>query len=143
MFHPLAFTKTFAMVCSTILALRWCRFVHIPDSRQTAQRNANPIMRMLRAIYTRAALGLVTGSLHWAAVRYSRRSLHGNDDWLEFMRRSMKRRRFHAHHRPRISLTSNPHPSPAGPIISADPAVEMVVGKVGRAKQSTDLRRST
>jgi len=52
MFHPLAFTKTFAMVCSTILAITLvpvlCTFL---IRGKLHSENANPIMRMLRAIY--------------------------------------------------------------------------------------------
>src|ERR1035438_6297400 len=52
MFHPLAFTKTFAMVCSTILAITLvpvlCTFL---IRGKLHSEEDNPIMRVLRAIY--------------------------------------------------------------------------------------------
>ena len=52
MFHPLAFTKTFAMVCSTILAITLvpvlCTFL---IRGKLHSEDENPMMRILRAIY--------------------------------------------------------------------------------------------
>jgi Cu(I)/Ag(I) efflux system membrane protein CusA/SilA len=72
MFHPLAFTKTFAMVCSTIMAITLvpvlCTFL---IRGKLHSENENPIMRMLRAIYRptlelgRCVTGAITLSLHW------------------------------------------------------------------------------
>ena len=57
MFHPLAFTKTFAMVCSTLIAVTLvpvlCTFL---IRGKLHREDANPVMRGLRVIY-RPALG--------------------------------------------------------------------------------------
>jgi copper/silver efflux system protein len=52
MFHPLAFTKTFAMVSSTVLAITLvpvlCTFL---IRGKLHREEDNPVMRVLRAIY--------------------------------------------------------------------------------------------
>ena len=83
MFHPLAFTKTFAMVCSTILAITLvpvlCTFL---IRGKLHSENENPIMRVLRAIYRpvlrwalrhriitlSAAMALLIGALYTATT---------------------------------------------------------------------------
>ena len=58
MFHPLAFTKTFAMVCSTIIAVTLvpvlCTFL---IRGKLHREEANPVMHALRAIYKPALAG--------------------------------------------------------------------------------------
>jgi len=68
MFHPLAFTKTFAMVCSTILAITLvpvlCTFL---IRGKLHRENENPIMRLLHASISQHCAGpCATGSLRWA-----------------------------------------------------------------------------
>ncbi len=82
MFHPLAFTKTFAMVGSTILAITLvpvlCTFL---IRGKLHREEDNPIMRVLRAIYQPiVALG-ATPSSHYSHRRnpsLRRRYLHGH-----------------------------------------------------------------
>jgi Cu(I)/Ag(I) efflux system membrane protein CusA/SilA len=52
MFHPLAFTKTFAMICSTIMAITLVPVLCTLLIRGKLHReNENPVMRLLQAIY--------------------------------------------------------------------------------------------
>jgi Cu(I)/Ag(I) efflux system membrane protein CusA/SilA len=144
MFHPLAFTKTFAMVCSTILAITLvpvlCTFL---IRGKLHSENANPIMRMLRAIYQPvlrwalrhriitlgAAVALLLGALYTATTIGSEFMPPLDEETALFMPITD----------PRISLTEATRIlRQQDLIISADPAVEMVVGKVGRAETSTD-----
>jgi Cu(I)/Ag(I) efflux system membrane protein CusA/SilA len=144
MFHPLAFTKTFAMVCSTILAITLvpvlCTFL---IRGKLHSENDNPIMRLLRAIYRPAlawalrhraitlcaALALLIGALYTATTIGSEFMPPLNEETALFMPITD----------PRISLTEATRIlRQQDLIISADPAVAMVVGKVGRAETSTD-----
>jgi Cu(I)/Ag(I) efflux system membrane protein CusA/SilA len=144
MFHPLAFTKTFAMVCSTILAITLvpvlCTFL---IRGKLHSENDNPIMRILRAIYQPvlgwalrhriitlgAAIALLLGALYTATTIGSEFMPPLDEETALFMPITD----------PRISLTEATRIlRQQDLIISADPAVAMVVGKVGRAETSTD-----
>jgi Cu(I)/Ag(I) efflux system membrane protein CusA/SilA len=144
MFHPLAFTKTFAMVCSTILAITLvpvlCTFL---IRGKLHSENENPIMRVLRAIYRpvlrwalrhriitlSAAMALLIGALYTATTIGSEFMPPLDEETALFMPITD----------PRISLTEATRIlRQQDLIISADPAVAMVVGKVGRAETSTD-----
>jgi Cu(I)/Ag(I) efflux system membrane protein CusA/SilA len=144
MFHPLAFTKTFAMVCSTILAITLvpvlCTFL---IRGKLHREDENPLMRVLRAIYKpvlawalghraitlAAALALFIAALYTATTIGSEFMPPLDEETALFMPITD----------PRISLTEATRIlRQQDQIISADPAVAMVVGKVGRAETSTD-----
>ena len=144
MFHPLAFTKTFAMVCSTILAITLvpvlCTFL---IRGKLHREDENPLMRVLRAIYRPvlawalrhraitlcAALALLIAALYTATTIGSEFMPPLDEETALFMPITD----------PRISLTEASRIlRQQDQIISADPAVAMVVGKVGRAETSTD-----
>jgi Cu(I)/Ag(I) efflux system membrane protein CusA/SilA len=144
MFHPLAFTKTFAMVCSTILAVTLvpvlCTFL---IRGKLHREDENPLMRMLRSIYRptlswalrhrlltlTAALALFVAALYTATTIGSEFMPPLDEETALFMPITD----------PRISLTSATEIlRQQDAIIAADPQVAMVVGKVGRAETSTD-----
>ena len=144
MFHPLAFTKTFAMVCSTILAVTLvpvlCTFL---IRGKLHREDENPLMRMLRSIYRptlswalrhrlltlTAALALFVAALYTATTIGSEFMPPLDEEPALFMPITD----------PRISLTSATEIlRQQDAIIAADPQVAMVVGKVGRAETSTD-----
>jgi len=144
MFHPLAFTKTFAMVGSTILAITLvpvlCTFL---IRGKLHREDENPIMRFLRALYQpvlawalrhRAitlslALALFCAAIYTATTIGSEFMPPLNEETAVFMPITD----------PRISLTrATEILRQQDVIIAADPAVAMVVGKVGRAETSTD-----
>jgi Cu(I)/Ag(I) efflux system membrane protein CusA/SilA len=144
MFHPLAFTKTFAMVCSTILAITLvpvlCTFL---IRGKLHREEENPIMRALRSIYRptlswalrhrivmlSAALALFLAALYTATTIGSEFMPPLDEETALFMPIAD----------PRISLTAATGIlRQQDAIIAADPQVAMVVGKVGRAETSTD-----
>jgi Cu(I)/Ag(I) efflux system membrane protein CusA/SilA len=144
MFHPLAFTKTFAMACSTILAITLvpvlCTFL---IRGKLHREEENPVMRLLRAIYRPAlswalrhrlitlgaALALFCAAVYTATTIGSEFMPPLNEETALFMPITD----------PRISLTKATEIlRQQDAIIAADPAVAMVVGKVGRAETSTD-----
>jgi Cu(I)/Ag(I) efflux system membrane protein CusA/SilA len=144
MFHPLAFTKTFAMVCSTIMAITLvpvlCTFL---IRGKLHREDENPVMRLLHAIYRPvlawalrhrvitlgAALALFGAAVYTATTIGSEFMPPLDEETALFMPISD----------PRISLTEATRIlRQQDEIIAADPAVAMVVGKVGRAETSTD-----
>jgi Cu(I)/Ag(I) efflux system membrane protein CusA/SilA len=144
MFHPLAFTKTFAMVCSTILAITLvpvlCTFL---IRGKLHREEENPIMRVLRSIYRptlswalrhriitlSAALTLFLAAIYTATTIGSEFMPPLDEETALFMPITD----------PRISLTrATAILRQQDAIIAADPQVAMVVGKVGRAETSTD-----
>jgi Cu(I)/Ag(I) efflux system membrane protein CusA/SilA len=144
MFHPLAFTKTFAMLCSTIMAITLvpvlCTFL---IRGKLHREDENPIMRVLRAIYRptlswalrhraitlTAALALFCAALYTATTIGSEFMPPLDEETALFMPITD----------PRISLTKATEIlRQQDAIIAADPQVAMVVGKVGRAETSTD-----
>jgi Cu(I)/Ag(I) efflux system membrane protein CusA/SilA len=144
MFHPLAFTKTFAMLCSTIMAITLvpvlCTFL---IRGKLHREDENPIMRGLRSIYRptlswalrhriitlSAALALFLAALSTATTIGSEFMPPLDEETALFMPITD----------PRISLTAATEIlRQQDAIIAADPQVAMVVGKVGRAETSTD-----
>lgn len=144
MFHPLAFTKTFAMIASTIMAITLvpvlCTFL---IRGKLHRENENPVMRLLQAIYKPAlnwalnhrlitiglALLLFCAAIYTATTIGSEFMPPLDEETALFMPISD----------PRISLTEATRIlRQQDQIIAADPAVAMVVGKVGRAETSTD-----
>jgi Cu(I)/Ag(I) efflux system membrane protein CusA/SilA len=144
MFHPLAFTKTFAMLCSTIMAITLvpvlCTFL---IRGKLHREEENPVMRVLRNLYRptlswalrhraitlSAALILFCAALYTATTIGSEFMPPLDEETALFMPITD----------PRISLTKATEIlRQQDAIISADPQVAMVVGKVGRADTSTD-----
>jgi Cu(I)/Ag(I) efflux system membrane protein CusA/SilA len=144
MFHPLAFTKTFAMLCSTIMAITLvpvlCTFL---IRGKLHREEENPIMRVLRAIY-RPTLGWALRhraiTLAIALALFSSAVYTATTIGSEFMPPlDEETALFMPIADPRISLTSaTAILRQQDAIIAADPQVAMVVGKVGRAETSTD-----
>jgi Cu(I)/Ag(I) efflux system membrane protein CusA/SilA len=144
MFHPLAFTKTFAMVCSTILAITLvpvlCTFL---IRGKLHREDENPVMRFLRAIYQpvlswalrHRAITLIAAFLLFCSAVYTATTIGS-----EFMPPlDEETALFMPITDPRISLTKATEIlRQQDRIIAADPQVAMVVGKVGRAETSTD-----
>ncbi len=144
MFHPLAFTKTFAMAGSTILAITLvpvlCTFL---IRGKLHREEDNPVMRGLRAIYRpvlgwalrHRAITLGAALLLFAAAVYTTTTIG-----TEFMPPlDEETALFMPITDPRISLTrATEIMRQQDRIIAADPQVAMVVGKVGRAETSTD-----
>ncbi len=144
LFHPLAFTKTFAMIGSTIIAVTLvpvlCTFL---IRGRLHREEDNPVMRLLRTIY-RPTLGwalrhrfivLATAALLFGGALYLTTTIGSEfmpplDEqtamWMPITD-------------PSISLTKATEIMRyQDRIIAEDPAVEMVVGKLGRAETSTD-----
>jgi len=144
MFHPLAFTKTFAMVGSTILAITLvpvlCTFL---IRGKLHREDENPVMRVLRAIYLpvltwalrHRAITLAAALLLFCSAIYTATTIGS-----EFMPPlDEETALFMPITDPRISLTKATEIlRQQDRIIAADPQVAMVVGKVGRAETSTD-----
>jgi copper/silver efflux system protein len=144
MFHPLAFTKTFAMVSSTILAVTLvpvlCSFL----IRGKLQReDHNPVMRLLQTIYKpvlRAALRFRLATVAIALILFGSALYTATTIGSEFMPPlDEESALFMPITDPRISLTKATEiMRQQDRVIAADPAVEMVVGKIGRAESATD-----
>ncbi len=144
MFHPLAFTKTFAMVGSTILAVTLVPVLCTMLIRGKLHREEdNPVMRVLRAIYQpvlrwalRHRWPTVTAALLlFAAAAYTATTI-GSEFMPPLDEESAM---FMPITDPRISLTKATEIlRQQDQIIAADPQVEMVVGKIGRAETATD-----
>src|SRR5271157_1439583 len=144
MFHPLAFTKTFAMIASTIIAVTLvpvlCTFL---VRGKLHREDENPVMRALRAVYRpvlRWALRhrwvtLAAASLLFVAALYTATTIGS-----EFMPPlDEETALFMPITDPRISLTKATEiMRQQDRIIASDPAVEKVVGKIGRAETATD-----
>src|SRR5262245_43467413 len=144
LFHPLAFTKTFAMVGSTIIAVTLvpvlCTFLVRGRLHPEAH---NPIMKVLRAVYRpvlgfalrHRAITLLTAAALFAVAVYLTTTIGSefmpplDEETAMWMPISD----------PSISLTKATELMvQQDRIIAADPAVKMVVGKIGRAETSTD-----
>ena len=144
LFHPLAFTKTFAMVGSTIIAVTLvpvlCTFL---IRGRLHREEDNPVMRLLRAIYAPTlrfalrhrvlTLGLATAlfafSVYLATTIGSEFMPPLDEETAMWMPMTD----------PSISLsTATGLMRRQDEIIAQDPAVESVIGKIGRADTSTD-----
>ncbi len=144
LFHPLAFTKTFAMIGSTIIAVTLvpvlCTFL---IRGRLHREEDNPVMRLLRTVY-RPTLGWALR--HRFIVLAAAAMLFGGALYLtttigsEFMPPlDEQTAMWMPITDPSISLTKATEIMRyQDRIIAEDPAVEMVVGKIGRAETSTD-----
>jgi Cu(I)/Ag(I) efflux system membrane protein CusA/SilA len=144
LFHPLAFTKTFAMVGSTIIAVTLvpvlCTFL---IGGRLHPEDHNPVMRLLQGIY-RPVLGFALRhraiTLSVAACVFSLAVYLATTIGSEFMPPlDEETAMWMPITDPSISLTKATELMvEQDRIIAADPAVKMVVGKIGRAETSTD-----
>src|SRR5205823_4746672 len=144
MFHPLAFTKTFAMVGSTILAVTLvpvlCTFL---IRGKLHKEEDNPLMRAMRAVYQPTlswALRHRVVTIAAAAALFISAVLVARTIGSEFMPPlDEETAMFMPITDPRISLTKATEiMRRQDKIIAADPEVEMVVGKIGRAETAID-----
>ena len=144
LFHPLAFTKTFAMIAATVMAVTLvpvlCTMVLAGKMRA---EEANPVMRVLRRLYEPALRGalrhraitlLTAGALFVAAVGLSSRI--GSEfmpplDEGDIMFMPISDPSISLEEATRLAVRQNE-------AIEAFPEVKAVVAKVGRADTSTD-----
>jgi len=144
LFHPLAFTKTFAMIGSTIIAVTLVPVLCTFMIRGRLHREEdNPVMRILRGVYAPAlrfalrnrALTLGSAVALFALALYLASSIGS-----EFMPPlDEQTAMWMPVTDPSISLTQAQELMRIQDrIIAADPAVDTVVGKIGRAETSTD-----
>jgi Cu(I)/Ag(I) efflux system membrane protein CusA/SilA len=144
LFHPLAFTKTFAMIGSTIIAVTLvpvlCTF--LIRGRLHREEN-NPVMRVLRGIYAptlRFALRHRVLTLGSAMLLFGFALFLATSIGSEFMPPlDEETAMWMPVTDPSISLSAATElMRQQDRIISLDPAVATVVGKIGRAETSTD-----
>ncbi len=144
LFHPLAFTKTFAMVGSTIIAVTLVPVLCTYLIRGKLHREeANPVMRFLQRLYKPAltwALKHRITTLAGASALFLFAMVLATTIGSEFMPPlNEETAMFMPITDPAISLTkATAILREQDLIISQDPAVENVVGKIGRADTSTD-----
>ena len=144
LFHPLAFTKTFAMVGSTIIAVTLvpvlCTFL---IRGRLHREESNPVMWILRAVYApvlRFALRHRVLTLASAALLFGFAVFLAGSIGSEFMPPlDEETAMWMPVTDPSISLSKATELlREQDRIISQDPAVASVVGKIGRAETSTD-----
>src|SRR5262245_26590844 len=144
LFHPLAFTKTFAMVGSTIIAVSLvpvlCTFL---VRGRLHREESNPVMRFLRAIYAPAlhfALRHRVLTLGSAALLFGFAMFVASGIGSEFMPPlDEETAMWMPVTDPSISLSKATELlREQDRIIAEDPVVASVVGKIGRAETSTD-----
>jgi Cu(I)/Ag(I) efflux system membrane protein CusA/SilA len=144
LFHPLAFTKTFAMVGSTLIAVTLvpvlCTFL---IRGKLHREEANPVMYFLQRLYKPVlawALRHRITTMVGAAVLFLLAMALAATIGSEFMPPlDEETAMFMPITDPAISLTKATEILRAQDrIIAQDPAVENVVGKIGRADTSTD-----
>src|SRR5437867_1183990 len=144
LFHPLAFTKTFAMVGSTLIAVTlvpvFCTFL---IRGRLHREESNPVMRILRAVYApvlRFALRHRVLTLASAALLFGFAVFLAGSIGSEFMPPlDEETAMWMPVTDPSISLSKATELLRAQDrIILQDPAVASVVGKIGRAETSTD-----
>jgi len=144
LFHPLAFTKTFAMVSATVIALTLIPVLCTFLIRGTVHREEdNPVMRGLRALYRPVldfSLRRRALTLFGAAGLFALAVVLATTIGSEFMPPlDEETAMWMPITDPSISLTKATEIMGAQTrIIAEDPAVRMVVGKIGRAETSTD-----
>lgn len=144
LFHPLAFTKTFAMIAATMIAVTLVPVLATFLIRGKLQREEdNVVMRSLRALYrpvlgwalnhpipTLAAAALLFASAVWTATTIGSEFMPPLDEETAL---------FMPITDPSISLTkANEILRQQDSIIAQDPQVARVVGKVGRAESAID-----
>ncbi len=144
LFHPLAFTKTFAMVGSTLIAVTLvpvlCTFL---IRGKLHREDANPVMHFLQRLYKPVlawALRHRITTLAGASALFLFAMFLATTIGSEFMPPlDEETAMFMPITDPAISLTKATEILRAQDrIIAQDPAVENVVGKIGRADTSTD-----
>jgi len=144
LFHPLAFTKTFAMVGSTIIAVTLvpvlCTFL---IRGRLHREESNPVMWILRAVYApvlRFALRHRVLTLASAALLFGFAVFLAGSIGSEFMPPlDEETAMWMPVTDPSISLSKATELlREQDRIILQDPAVASVVGKIGRAETSTD-----
>jgi len=144
LFHPLAFTKTFAMVGSTLIAVTLVPVLCTYLIRGKLHREeANPVMHFLQRIYKPAltwALKHRITTLAGASALFLFAIFLATTIGSEFMPPlNEETAMFMPITDPAISLTKATEIlRDQDRIIAQDPAVENVVGKIGRADTSTD-----
>lgn len=144
MFHPLAFTKTFAMIGSTLIAVTLVPVLCTLLIRGKLHREEdNPVMRMLRAGYEpvlRWALDHRIVTVTLAAAVFAASLLVASTIGSEFIPPLDEGTALWMPVTdPSISLTKATElMQQQDKIIAADPAVATVVGKIGRAESATD-----
>ena len=144
LFHPLAFTKTFAMVGSTLIAVTLVPVLCTYLIRGKLHREeANPVMHFLQRLYKPAlawALRHRIATLAGASALFIIAMFLATTIGSEFMPPlNEETAMFMPITDPAISLTKATEILRAQDrIIAQDPAVENVVGKIGRADTSTD-----
>jgi len=144
LFHPLAFTKTFAMVGSTIIAVSLVPVLCTYLIRGKLHREeANPVMHFLQRLYKPAltwALKHRITTLAGASTLFIFAMFLATTIGSEFMPPlNEETAMFMPITDPAISLTKATEIlREQDRIISQDRAVENVVGKIGRADTSTD-----
>jgi len=144
LFHPLAFTKTFAMVGSTLIAVTLvpvlCTFL---IRGKLHREEANPVMHFLQRLYKPVlswALRHRLTTMAGAAALFLFAMALATTIGSEFMPPlDEETAMFMPITDPAISLTKATEIlREQDRIIAQDPAVENVVGKIGRADTSTD-----
>jgi Cu(I)/Ag(I) efflux system membrane protein CusA/SilA len=144
LFHPLAFTKTFAMVGATIIAVSLvpvlCTFL---VRGRMHREESNPVMRFLRAIYApalRFALRHRVLTLASAALLFGFAMFLASGIGSEFMPPlDEETAMWMPVTDPSISLSKATELlREQDRIIAEDSVVASVVGKIGRAETSTD-----
>ena len=144
LFHPLAFTKTFGMIGSTIIAVTLvpvlCTFL---VRGRLHREEDNPVMRFLRAIYApslRCTLRHRGVTLVSAMTLFAFALFLASTIGSEFMPPlDEETAMWMPITDPSISLTKAAEiMREQDRIIAQDPAVANVVGKIGRAETSTD-----
>jgi Cu(I)/Ag(I) efflux system membrane protein CusA/SilA len=144
LFHPLAFTKTFAMVGSTLIAVTLvpvlCTFL---IRGKLHREEANPVMHFLQRLYKPAlgwALRHRITTLAGASALFIVAMFLATTIGSEFMPPlNEETAMFMPITDPAISLTKATEILRAQDrIIAQDPLVENVVGKIGRADTATD-----
>ena len=144
LFHPLAFTKTFAMVGSTLIAVTLVPVLCTLLIRGKLHREeANPVMHFLQRVYKPVlawALRHRIATMAGAAVLFVFAMALATTIGSEFMPPlNEETAMFMPITDPAISLTkATGILREQDRIIAKDPAVENVVGKIGRADTSTD-----
>ena len=144
LFHPLAFTKTFAMVGSTLIAVTLVPVLCTYLIRGKLHREeANPVMRFLQRVYKPVlawALKHRITTLAGASALFIFAMFLATTIGSEFMPPlNEETAMFMPITDPAISLTKATEIlREQDRIIAQDPAVENVVGKIGRADTSTD-----
>ena len=144
LFHPLAFTKTFAMVGSTLIAVTLVPVLCTYLIRGKLHREeANPVMHFLQRVYKPVlawALKHRITTLAGASVLFIFAMFLATTIGSEFMPPlNEETAMFMPITDPAISLTKATEIlREQDRIISQDPAVENVAGKIGRADTSTD-----